>query len=169
MSSTVTIIGIFSDFWRIFEEEKILLNSIIAVFAELFRTKWLLSAKINAIFSYFLLFWNKARNAGCSSKNAGMREISQNAGFPTRLRDGRHLCTHSLVTGETQTVTVSVSHWGAGLNDGLLSETMDFRDFPSVVSAARIARRVDTWHIVYLSYKDPCPKISVHKSEIKVP
>ena len=28
--------------------------------------------------------------------------------------------------------------------------------------------RVDTWHIVYLSYKDPCPKISVHKNEIKV-
>ena len=32
-----------------------------------------------------------------------------------------------------------------------------------------VSRRVDTWHIVYLSYKDPCPKISVHKSEIKVP
>ena len=31
-----------------------------------------------------------------------------------------------------------------------------------------VSRRVDTWHIVYLSYKDPCPKISVHKSEIKV-
>ena len=33
------------------------------------------------------------------------------------------------------------------------------------------SRRVDTWHIVYLvylSYKDPCPKISVHKNEIKV-
>ena len=32
-----------------------------------------------------------------------------------------------------------------------------------------VSRRVDTWHIVYLSYKDPCPKIAVHKSEIKVP
>ena len=31
-----------------------------------------------------------------------------------------------------------------------------------------VSRRVDTWHIVYLSYKDPCPKISVHKNEIKV-
>ena len=31
-----------------------------------------------------------------------------------------------------------------------------------------VSRRVDTWHIVYLSYKDPCPKISVYKSEIKV-
>ena len=28
---------------------------------------------------------------------------------------------------------------------------------------------IDTWHIVYLSNKDPCPKILVHKSEIKVP
>ena len=45
---------------------------------------------------------------------------------------------------------------------------MDFRDFPSVLSAERRSRRVDTWHIVYLSYKDPCPKISVHKSEIKL-
>ena len=31
-----------------------------------------------------------------------------------------------------------------------------------------VSRRVDTWHIVYLSFKDPCPNISVHKSEIKV-
>ena len=31
---------------------------------------------------------NKARNAGCSGKNAGMQEINQNAGFPARLRDG---------------------------------------------------------------------------------
>ena len=29
---------------------------------------------------------------------------------------------------------------GAGLNDGLFSETMDFRDFPSVLSAVRIAQ-----------------------------
>ena len=28
----------------------------------------------------------------------------------------------------------------AGLNDGLFSETMDFRDFPSVLSAVRIAQ-----------------------------
>ena len=32
-----------------------------------------------------------------------------------------------------------------------------------------VSHRVDTWHIVYLSYKDPCPKIYVHKSEIKLP
>ena len=35
----------------------------------------------------------------------------------------------------THTVTVShtlVTRRGAGLNDGLFSETMDFRDFPSV-------------------------------------
>ena len=28
---------------------------------------------------------------------------------------------------------------------------------------------IDTGQIVYLSNKDPCPKISNHKSEIKVP
>ena len=28
----------------------------------------------------------------------------------------------------------------AGLNDGLFSETMDFRDFPSVLSPVRIAQ-----------------------------
>ena len=31
---------------------------------------------------------NEAKNAGCSRKNAGMREIDRNAGFPARLRDG---------------------------------------------------------------------------------
>ena len=31
---------------------------------------------------------NKAKNAGRSRKNAGMREIHQNARFPARLRDG---------------------------------------------------------------------------------
>ena len=77
------------------------------------------------------------------------------------------------------TPTLATSHdsrWGehgrAGLNGGLFSETMDFLRqswlyrlyYPLCVS-----RRIDTWHIVYLSNKDPCPKISVHKSEIKVP
>ena len=32
-----------------------------------------------------------------------------------------------------------------------------------------VSRRIDTWQIVYLSNKDPCPKISIHKSEIEVP
>ena len=32
------------------------------------------------------------------------------------------------------------SNIGAGLNDGLFSETMDFRDFPSVLSAVRIVQ-----------------------------
>ena len=32
------------------------------------------------------------------------------------------------------------SNFWAGLNDGLFSETMDFRDFPSVLSAVRIAQ-----------------------------
>ena len=31
-----------------------------------------------------------------------------------------------------------------------------------------VSRRIYTWQIVYLSNKDPCPKISIHKSEIKV-
>ena len=35
---------------------------------------------------------NSAKNAGRSSKNAGMWERCQNAGFPARLRDGWHLC-----------------------------------------------------------------------------
>ena len=39
-------------------------------------------------FQRFFLFRNKARNAGRFRKNAGMREISQSAGFPARLRDG---------------------------------------------------------------------------------
>ena len=32
-----------------------------------------------------------------------------------------------------------------------------------------VSRRIDTWQIVYLSNKDPCPKISInnYKSEIK--
>ena len=29
-----------------------------------------------------------------------------------------------------------------------------------------VSRIIDTWQIVYLSYEDPCPKISIHKSEI---
>ena len=42
---------------------------------------------------------NKAKNAGRSRKNAGMREIHQNAGFPARLRDGWHLCKCSTWSG----------------------------------------------------------------------
>ena len=45
-------------------------------------------------------------------------------------------------------------------NDGL---------FQTIVTLPSVSRRIDTWHIVYLSNKDPCPKILVHKSEIKVP
>ena len=39
----------------------------------------------------FQRFLYKARNAGRSGENAGMREISQNAGFPAWLWEGRHL------------------------------------------------------------------------------
>ena len=38
--------------------------------------KCLHTAIIIAIFSFFLLFRNRARNAGRSEKNAGMREVS---------------------------------------------------------------------------------------------
>ena len=38
------------------------------------------------------------------------------------------------------------------------------RALPSVVSC-----RIDTWQIVYLSSKEACPTISIHKSETKVP
>ena len=39
-------------------------------------------------FSAIFVIRNKAKNAGRSGENAGMREISQNAGFTERLRDG---------------------------------------------------------------------------------
>ena len=45
---------------------------------------------------------NKAKNAGRSRKNAGMREIHQNAGFPAWLRDGWHLCILQTVAGQGQ-------------------------------------------------------------------
>ena len=50
------------------------------------------------------------------------------------------------------------------------SETMDIRDFTVCIIRCSlcVSRRIDTWHIVYLSNKDPCPKILAHKSEIKV-
>ena len=31
-----------------------------------------------------------------------------------------------------------------------------------------VSRRIDTWQIVYLSSKYPCPTISIHKIEIMV-
>ena len=46
----------------------------------------------------FFLFQNIARNAGRSRKNAGIREISSNAGFPARLRDGWVLGNASIPT-----------------------------------------------------------------------
>ena len=55
------------------------------VFTELFRTKCLRTAKIIAIFSNFCYFEIKPEMRDALEK---MREISQNAGFPARLRDG---------------------------------------------------------------------------------
>ena len=43
------------------------------------------------------------------------------------------------------------------------------RDFTvCIIRCVYRAVLIDTWQIVYLSYKDPCPTISIHKSEIKV-
>ena len=49
------------------------------------------------------------------------------------------------------------------------SETMDIRDFTVCIIRCVQSRRIDTWHIVYLSNTDRCPKILAHKNEIKVP
>ena len=46
-------------------------------------------------FVWKFVFQNKAKNSGRSGKNAGMREIRKNAGFPARLQDGWHLWTLS--------------------------------------------------------------------------
>ena len=43
---------------------------------------------INSDFYRNFVSQNKAKNAGRSRKNAGMREIDRNAGFRARLRDG---------------------------------------------------------------------------------
>ena len=43
------------------------------------------------------------------------------------------------LTGTGQQPAGTAVQW-AGLNGGLFSETMDFRDFPSVLSAVRIAQ-----------------------------
>ena len=40
------------------------------------------------------------------------------------------------------------------------------REFYRLYYPLCVSRRIDTWQIVYLSYKDHCPTISIHKSEI---
>ena len=52
------------------------------------RTRFLSGAKKLSQFVRKFFSQNKAKNAGRSGKNAGMREIRQHAGFPARLRDG---------------------------------------------------------------------------------
>ena len=39
-------------------------------------------------------------------------------------------------------------------------------DDPWIYYRLCISRRIDTWQIVYLLYKDACPIISIHKNEI---
>ena len=93
MSPTVKIVAIFSDFWRIFESKITWMARwwYHWRFHRAFSNKMSPYSQNYCDFQRFLLFRNKARNAGRSRKNAGMREISQNAGFPTWLRDGWHL------------------------------------------------------------------------------
>ena len=39
-----------------------------------------------------------------------------------------------------------------------------------IIRCVHVSRRIDTWQIVYLSYKEPCPTISIHKKRyIHVP
>ena len=51
---------------------------------------------------------------------------------------GQSIYTPPPMGVSTQFSQIYLSILGAGLNDGLFSETMDFRDFPSVLSAVRI-------------------------------
>ena len=45
----------------------------------------------------------------------------------------------------------------------------DNPDFTGCNYPLCVSRRIDTWQIVYLSYKDHCPTISIHKRYIHVP
>ena len=72
---------IYCDFAAIFDVF-VLGDAIIDVFVRAFSKKMCLYSSNYCDFQRFLLFRNKARNAGCSLKNAGMREVSQNAGIP---------------------------------------------------------------------------------------
>ena len=84
----------YCDLWRIFVSKV----TLIALWRYQWRFRRAFSNKMSPYssnycdFQRFLLFRNKARNAGRSGKNAGMREISQNAGFPARLWDGWRQC-----------------------------------------------------------------------------
>ena len=60
---------------------------------------------------------------------------------------------------------VEISWWQHWVTEGgskrwTFSETIDIRDFTVCINyyPLCVSRRVDTWHIVYLSNKNPCPK-----------
>ena len=56
------------------------------------------------------------------------------------------------------------SCFAGGSKRWTFSETVDIRDFTvDLYYPLCVSRRIDTWHIVYLSNKDPCPKILVQK------
>ena len=57
---------------------------------------------------------------------------------------------------------------GGGLNDGLFQKRWTFVTLPSVLSTVCIAQNWYLAHSLPIEFKDPCPKILAHKSEIKV-
>ena len=90
MSPTVKIIAIFGYFWRIFKSNFNSYVTLSLTFSQsFFEQKCLRTAKIIAIFSDFCYFEIKPEMRDVQEK---MRELSQNVGFPARLRDGWHLC-----------------------------------------------------------------------------
>ena len=65
----------------------------------------------------------------------------------TKLDVAWNALTKSVVTSSTLDAFKAALPLGrAGLNDWLFSETMDFRDFPSVLSAVRIAQ---SWYLAH--------------------
>ena len=47
-------------------------------------------------------------------------------------------------------------------------QSADNRDFTVCIIRCVYRAELIPWQIVYLSYNDPCPIISIYKSEIKV-
>ena len=83
VSPTVKIIAIFD---VIFESKVTCYVILSLTFSQSFFEQNV-SVQLKLLRFSAIFFQNKARNAGRSGENTGMREISQNAGFPARLRD----------------------------------------------------------------------------------
>ena len=77
-------------------------------------------------------------------------------------------------TGRMSTGTVpalTVAHCIALLAGDTGGQSADNPDFTvtRLYNPLCVSRRIDTWQIVYLSYKEPCPTLSIHKMYIHVP